>query len=228
MSPTNLKECPVYSSTRLIRSVGLTASLLLLLVQGSAEAQRFETTNTSVRVTFPNLRFSNNVATGGLEVICPVTIEGTFHSRTITKTGEQLVGYVTRAILNEPRCLFLNGTEGVSIQTSSLPWHIRYESFSGVLPEITRIQLRDALMGLILRAFGVSCLYKSSVTSPVRGWAERNPATKQVTNLTLERNTTIPRFEGSTFLCPDRGIFEGSGAVRVLGSTTTLVFNLLI
>jgi hypothetical protein len=218
----------MYPSNRLTRSVGLTASLLLLLVQGSAEAQRFETTNTSVRVTFPNLRFSNTVGTGGVEVTCPVTIEGTFHSRTITKTGEQLVGYVTRAIINEPRCVFFNGAEGVSIQTSSLPWHIRYESFTGPLPEITRIQLRDALMGLILRAFGVGCLFKSTVASPVRGWAERNPTTKQVTNLTIERNTAIPRFEGSTFLCPSSGIFEGSGAVRVLGSTTTLVFILLI
>jgi hypothetical protein len=161
-------------------------------------------------------------------IICPVTVEGTFHSRTITKTTEQLIGYVTRAIVNEPRCIFLNGMEGLSIQTSSLPWHIRYESFTGPLPTITRLNLRLALVGYIVRAFGVNCLFKSSATSPARGWTERNTATGQITNVTLEKNTTIPRFEGSTFLCPTNGIFEGSGAVRLLGSSTTLIFLLLI
>jgi hypothetical protein len=206
----------------------LSAAVMLAALVGTASAQRFEITNQGIRATFPNLRFSNTVATGGLEVICPVTIEGTFHSRTITKVVDQLVGYITRAILNEPRCVFFNGTEGVSIQTSSLPWHIRYESFTGALPEISRINLRLALVGFILRAFGVNCLFRSSATSPARGWVERNPATKQVTNITAERNTTIPRFEGSTFLCPTNGIFEGSAAVRLLGSSTTLIFILLI
>ena len=207
--------------------VSFVAAVALAALVGTASAQRFETSSTTVRATFPRLRFSTEVGVGGPEATCPVTLEGSFHSRTIVKTGESLVGYLTRAIINEPRCTLNGGVEAVSIQQASLPWHIRYESFVGSLPNITRVNLRVSSMGLTIRVSGVNCLIKSTVARPVRGSATRNTTTNQITSISVNTEAPIPRFEGS-FLCPTEGIFQGEAAIRVLGSSTTLIFLRLV
>jgi hypothetical protein len=83
----------------------LAAAFVLAAFVATASAQRFETSNQGIRATFAELRF------GTIEEIegrCPVTVEGTFHSRTIAKNGESLVGYITRGILNRSACMIRN------------------------------------------------------------------------------------------------------------------------
>ncbi len=120
----------------------LAATLLLGLAVGSASATRLAVSNQGIRVVFlltePNgggpLEFANNV---GLPTVrCPLTLEGTLHSRTITKTSGSLIGYITRAIFGT--CL------GGAMTTfaESLPWHMRYQSFTGTLPNITAVTVQ--------------------------------------------------------------------------------------
>jgi hypothetical protein len=206
----------------------LTAAVVLGAAIDTATAQRFEVTNTSIRTTFPTLRFFGSEPFGGtVEIACPVTIEGTFHSRTIAKGPERLIGYITRAILNQNACAE-GGFTGFTILQERLPWHIRYESFAGALPNITRLNLRFALATFKMRAvfFGIECLFQSTVTSPLRAFVERNVATRQAVNLVAYSETSVPIFEGSS--CPTAIRFQGSGAIRLQGSSTTLIFILLI
>jgi hypothetical protein len=61
------------------------------------------------------------------------------HSRTLAKVAESLIGYVTRAALAGVRCTGGSAT----VQTEALPWHIRYASFRGTLPNISGITIHS-------------------------------------------------------------------------------------
>ncbi len=62
---------------------------------------------------------------------CEVKLSGSFHSRTIAKVTTTLIGYITEGTVL--RC----ARNSVTINQSSLPWHRRYASFGGTLPNIT-------------------------------------------------------------------------------------------
>ena len=63
----------------------LTATLTLALAVTSATANRLSVSNRNFRVTWTSLRLTNNVNANTM--LCPVTLEGSFHSSTIVKTA---------------------------------------------------------------------------------------------------------------------------------------------
>lgn len=98
----------------------LIATAVLGALVANAAANRIALSTPSFRATWTNLEWQ---AAGGLFTIrCPVTIEGSFHSNTISKVLEALIGYVTRAAVGAPAAC-TGGT--VTMLTSVLPWHIR-------------------------------------------------------------------------------------------------------
>jgi hypothetical protein len=204
----------------------LAATILLGALVGTASAQRFEISNQGIRATFPALRFAERLAGGGPEARCPVTLEGTFHSRTIAKVLESLIGYLTRSIINRPRCTFIGGVMDVDLKEFSLPWHIRYDGFIGTLPRIELMGMRFILLEFNLRIV-TTCEYRSSVRNPARLLFRRNLTTGQVNELVANNSATIP-WIGGEVLCPGSVILEGEGAVRLLGSGTVLIFMRLI
>lgn len=134
------------------------ATLLLGALVGIASAGRLSTSNQSLRATFAPLEFSGGFGT----TRCPVTLEGSFHQRTTSKVAGSLVGYITSAAAGA--C----STGSVTVLTETLPWHIRYASFTGTLPNITAI--RATVTGTAFRireVGGVTCLARSTEAEPV-------------------------------------------------------------
>lgn len=95
-------------------------------------------------------------------VICPLTLEGSFHSRSFAKVPGALIGYITRARLEEESC---SGGEARYLQ-ETLPWHLQYASFSGTLPNITSITTNVIGLGIVVTRLGRSCLYITTATTP--------------------------------------------------------------
>jgi hypothetical protein len=209
----------------------LTAALVLASVVSTAGARRIELSNQRFRVTWTGAN-QLTFRRGEARVVCEVTIEGSFHSRTLSKVCGQLVGYVTAAIVHHPctenEAWALNGTENLEGQTvpQTLPWHILYVSFTGVLPRIERIRLKLIGAAFLIRIFGVGCLYQSTHEKPMFGEIIVSE-TGQATILRPDPTAQIPRSSGS-FLCPTEGSLEGDGAIRLQGSTTTLIFVRLV
>ena len=211
----------------------LTAALVLAAAVSTASARRLQLSSQNITAKWTALTFSSEGGGEGIEAICPVTLEGSFHSRTISKVSGQLVGYITRANLTSASCTFrggathvqiLNGTEGT---TTSLPWHIQYNSFTGVLPRITGVRL--ALIGaafLIRAILGVSCLYKSTQREPAFGTVEVNETTGAVTGLRADETRTIPLGVGG-FGCPGSGFFLGRAAVTQTENAATITIRLV-
>jgi hypothetical protein len=224
--------------TSLGKAVFLAAALLIVVLQAQAGAQRLEISNQGIRATFEPLVLLAPEAEGP-GAACRVVLEGTFHSRTIAKEPERLIGYITRAILSRETCVFEGGAEHIVLLNgserdlnnvvvpNSLPWHIRYESFVGRLPTIEEIRIRIILFSFLMLAFGISCLYRSTVASPARFRIIRTAATNQIPSIVADSTAPIPRAAGP-FLCPAEARLGGEGTIRVLGSTTVLVFVRLI
>lgn len=197
----------------------LVAALGLALAVGSASANRLSYSSQLFRIIWTSLTFSE--AGGNFPISCPVTLEGSFHSTTFSKVRELLVGFITRASVNNAGC-----TEGqATILSESLPWHVRYQSFTGTLPAITGV--RHYLIGAAFQiepGLGIRCLARSSEAFPAAGDATRE-AGGNITSLSPDSTLAIP-VTGTA--CPEAGIFSGSGEVFVQGSNTTRVRLTLI
>jgi hypothetical protein len=197
--------------------VGLATAAVLAAAVGSASANRLSVSEPRYRIVWNPL----TLEAAGAQVKCVVTLEGSFHSATVRKVANALVGYVTRATLN-------NCTEGsATILQATLPWHVRYESFSGTLPNITGVNL--LLIGASFRAdppgIAPACLARTTEANPARGIVNIN-ASHVVTGLTADPIPGIPLSEG--FGCGiAEGHFIGTGAVTRLGTTGSLTVTLI-
>ncbi len=206
--------------------MALTTVMVLAGAISTASARRFEISNQLIRTAWISLRFAERTATGGGEVRCPITIEGSFHSKTISKVCGQLIGLISRAIAPRANCTFNNGAEGFELLPASLPWRLLYINFVGVLPRIGGFITKVIRVSARLSIFGVSCLYESTNASPLFGSTELNEATGTVTGYRFLSEHSIPKHEGG-LLCPGSGILEGTGAVTQLGSSVAIDMKLV-
>lgn len=217
----------------------LTTALVLAAGINTATARRIEISNTGIRIVWSELTFSSVSTGAGTDAICPVTLEGTLHSRTISKVSGQLIGFITSAHVNErsPPCTYkggalavriLNGNTGNGEEApTTLPWHIRYDSFAGTLPNITRIRVQLVGAGFRLEVpfFAIVCLFKTTGSFP--GFGDLNiGAGGVITNLTVLPERPIPLFEGRAG-CPTQGFFRGTATVTLLGNTTSITVRLV-
>jgi hypothetical protein len=138
----------------------LGASVLLGALVGSASARSFSNSETSSTATFPLVEFS-----GGFVVRCNVTLGQRLHARTQGKVLESLIGLITSATVGG--C----PSGSATILRETLPWHVRYNGFTGTLPNITSIATRVVGSSFRVRepVFGISCLARSTAASPATG-----------------------------------------------------------
>ncbi len=149
-----------------IRAKALAAGAIVVVVLlGSAvaaQASRFAIRNslgTRVwRATWNEFRFSGVFGT----VSCSLTLEGSMHSGTIVKTRGTLIGYVTGGS-SISGCGFFNSR----VLTTNLPWHVRYASFSGTLPNPTRVNMEIIGFEYWIRESLVACLFRSTEEQPL-------------------------------------------------------------
>ena len=135
------------------------ATMMLTAAVGTASARSISTSHLGWRATFNPINLAFNFGTIG----CSLTLEGSFHARTAAKTAGTLVGYVTRATGGP--CGF--GEWRYLSQT--LPWHVRYRSFTGVLPNISSIAYDVIGFSFQYREpGGITCLIRSTEAQPMR------------------------------------------------------------
>jgi hypothetical protein len=192
----------------------LTAAAFMLLAVSTAAARRLEASNQRFLGIWTSLEFT---VEGLSPILCPMTVEGSFHSRTISKVSGSLIGYLTNARIRAP-CT--NGT--ATVLTATLPWHVRYSSFSGTLPNITRVALQLVGTAFRVESGGSVCLVRTTAAAPAIGNIELSGGVGQI--LRADETRLIPLNEGG--VCDFfslNGSFRGSAEVFLLGSTTTRI-----
>jgi hypothetical protein len=202
--------------------------LTLAVAVGGASANRIARNNQFWRAVWTPVTLKENAF--GATIRCNMTLEGSFHSRTVSKVVRSLVGYVTRAIGQRPctggEFWIYNGVEvlGATTLPNSLPWHMQYGSFSGTLPNITRIRWRIIGFRKLVSAFGfASCIYTSKEAEPLIFNAERNTATGEITSVTAEEGVSIV---SETAGCPSFRL-SGPSTFTLLGTTTKIIVTLV-
>ncbi len=201
----------------------LTAALTLGALISTAGANRLALSNNAFRATWNPMVFG--AGTGFGEVRCPVTIEGSFHSRTLSKNPEQLIGYVTSAIVNGARC----AGGSARILTESLPWHLEYESFVGRLPRIEAVNLNVVGGKFLVRSnlLNIECLYTSTATEPMKGAVNLNTTTGVAENIRITEEPGIPKTSGPAG-CPNPGKLGGTTNSLTLQGTATKITITLV
>jgi hypothetical protein len=163
-----------------------------------------------------------------------VTVEGSFHSKTISKVSGQLIGFITTA--EAPLTCFeggevaiLNGVEplpGGGTATNSLPWHIRYDSFSGTLPVIAGIRIQIVGAAILMWNGLVQCLFKSTEGTPL--YAILEVAEGRITAMRWDETRAIPKFFELTMGCPPAAKLTRKSTSFEVQGTTTRVFVRLV
>ncbi|HKG03286.1 MAG TPA: hypothetical protein VKB03_08890 [Conexibacter sp.] len=212
----------------------LAASLLLSAAISTASARNLSLTNQNFRITWTSLEFSNGAVTR-----CQVTLEGSFHYRTILKNPRSLIGLITRAIVQRP-CIegtgsAFNGVERYNGTTpaNTLPWHVTYEGFTGTLPAIATVLL--LLAGTRFGIENLGCAVQvGEATDNVTGAAAREAGGGITTLRPVEgRNiATVIRTDRDPFgLCPRPGNRAGrllsDGQVFLLGTNNRITVTLI-
>jgi hypothetical protein len=130
------------------------------------------------------------------------------------KVVGSLVGYITRATLG------LCAVGRATILRETLPWHVQYSTFSGLLPNITSVRTLTDTRFRIMEPFGIACLFAST--------AERRAT------LTFGRGaggtlTSVER--GGTISSADclgmEATLSGRGSVSVLNAATGITVTLI-
>ncbi|HEX7292322.1 MAG TPA: hypothetical protein VF250_14470 [Conexibacter sp.] len=189
------------------------ASVLLGALASCASARGFSLSNQSMRATFTSVEI-----TIFEEVRCQLTLEGSFHSRTIAKVARSLIGYITRAVVGP-----CNGTTA-TILRETLPWHVRYQGFLGALPDITSITTHVIGAGLRLGGFGFACLVGTTEAEPGILTYDRNNTTREITEARISGRI---RTGGECFRIT--GSFGSDPApVSLLGTSSTRIAVTLI
>lgn len=203
-----------------------------MLAAGIADAREFSITNQTFRATWRSLEFRG----GEIVIRCPLTLEGNFHARGITKVARNLIGQITRGIVKQESCTngrvaIFNGVEvyNGTVEASSLPWHLTYESFTGTLPSITSIRFLFSRFLFGVRDNLGACTGRYGIETDNVTLSAARAAGGEITTLTpvAMRNLFLLLRRDGGVLCPEIGAVAESGEVFVLGSTVRITVTLI-
>ncbi|HKG01908.1 MAG TPA: hypothetical protein VKB03_01895 [Conexibacter sp.] len=203
-------------SSKFSMRVAATAAVCAMAVgvlAGTASARILSTSSLTLRVAFSEVRITGAFS----NITCQFTLEGSLHSRrSITKVVGGLVGYVTSANLGT--C-----AEGqATVLRETLPWHLRYGSFVGALPNITSVSLNVVGFALRTREIFGTCLLTSTSLEPVSLTALRETASSTFTTARLANAIRTTCGEGV-----NAGVTSSAGAVTVPSSATLITVTLI-
>ena len=192
---------------------GLMATIALASAVATAAADEIEFSHEDFRMTWATVSFTNDI---GTVITCPMTVAGSFHRRTIRKVPRTLIGAVTAADTGDASC----GPEGAgaTLLKETLPWHLQYNGFTGILPNIGAIRL--LLIGAAFRVRsggGIICLTRTTTTEPSGGDALTGGALangrRQLTRLRADSSFQIDTEGAFCDLGGDAG-FTGEADIR--------------
>ncbi|HXE46558.1 MAG TPA: hypothetical protein VN635_15350 [Conexibacter sp.] len=214
----------------------LAASMLLAIAVSGAPARSFRVNERNVEEIWnealgaPKTKLGFTIP-GRAPVECRVTLLGRSVETTIKKETTIRQGTINHGELES--C-----TGGIAtLRTETMPWEIRYRSFTGTLPRI-----RSATAGVIRATFGIretgglECEVATTAEKPgIRIDGSSADAaetgfetTGEPENVTADRTASIP-LRGEGFLCAfsGDGRFSGIGLVRNLPRTAKIRVTLI-
>jgi len=188
------------------------ATVLLGVVVASAVAGRLSSSSQTMRATFSRWDISGGFGT----VECALTLEGSFHSRSIAKVSSSLIANITSATVGTcPR-------GSATILVGTLPWELRYRAFSGALPNITSVAHRFVGPDFVIRepSFGITCRVLTTPTNYMTFTANRDSVARTLT-------TAVLGGEISSYCEVLATVRSNGGPLTVLNSSSLITVTLI-
>jgi hypothetical protein len=217
-------------TTQWLTAIGA-ATLLLTAITTNATARNLSTSEQSFRATFASLEFI-----AGATIRCRLTLEGSFHTRTIAKVANSLVGAITRAIVAHPGCTggeawADNGieTEPLGTAPNKLPYHLQYEGFAGTLPAITTLNLAVSRFSFVVQGtiLGLTCRGRDGNSTDRITIAAALEAGGGITSLAPNGRATLVEQLGPNAVCASTGSFTGNGTAANLSTGARISITLI-
>lgn len=206
---------------RLALLASATALVVVTAMGSVAYAGRLEWSANNFRIVWTG--FNWHLGAFELGITCPLTVEGTWHTRTFAKTAELLIGHVTRAAAGGvAECM------GAGSMTAEVmpPWNVRYNGFTGRLPAISAILVRIVEMRFTIANGAVTCRLTTTAARPFKGQFNINGAGEALT-FTPDSTAGIT-LEGANPNCAlQEGIPLNNGNVTLLNALTKLRVRLI-
>jgi len=218
------------TSIKLVSSA-LAAALLLAAAVATASATRLSVSNQNIRVTWTSLE---KTSPGVVTVRCQMTLEGSFHTRTIAKVTRSLIGAITRAQVKQESCTNgsvapFNGVDRYNGTTTpnTLPWHLSYESFNGTLPTISAVNVLFNRWRFGLTVAGLCTGQYGAETDNITFAASLSSGAITSFTPVVGRNTLSLIRRDAGLACPASELISGNGRVTLLGNTTLITITLI-
>jgi len=213
-------------------ALALGTAIVLAATTGIASSRTLSSNSQTFRATFAVLEFFGE----GIGFIdCPTTLEGSFHSRTITKTARMLIGAITEARIKQNSCTngtvsTFDGAESYNGTTppNTLPWHVTYESFTGSLPSIEAVNMLVSRFRLGISTSAGVCIGQYGGSSDNVTYAATLGAGGAITSLRYiagRNDIRLIRRDGG-LVCPNVRI-GGSASVTQLNSSASVRITLI-
>lgn len=200
--------------------IGLAATAILVAFVTSASAGSLSLRGgKGFRATWSQLEFSNNL--NEIVVRCPVVLEGSFHSSIIRKVQRVLIGYISRAVVTTAACV---GGSVVTLQ-ETLPWHVRYDGFTGTLPALATVSYQIIGATFLITAGGSTCGVLTETANPAKIILPVMESLK-IIGLEADPRAQIP-LNGGIFCNFVSGRWSGSGSFVRLGTGEQLSIKLI-
>lgn len=196
----------------------LIAALTLAALTTGASANRISLSSPLMKYVWTSARVSG----AGTTIACPLTIEGSMHSRTITKTPGLLIGQYITIRWDTSSC-----TGGTITALTATPYHLTYKTFTGTLPLFGGIKADVVGLGFEITLFGgfIHCLYRSTAAAPATGTFNVD-SRGVVTGYRADEGASIPLASGAG-VCPASVTISGTAAVTVPGSGSAVTMTLI-
>jgi hypothetical protein len=210
----------------------LVAALTLAVAVGGATAGRLRLNDVDLTLTWEAFEIPNGdieEPEGGIWS-CPLTLSGSFHATTFAKLTGLLVGTIANAQFDDAGCT--EGTQA-TILGGTLPWHLTYQQFLGVLPQITEVRL--ALLGMSMAihvpTLSVTCLLRTTSAEPLPLELARDTRGGVIVDVAVDSDEAIDASDTGGILCD---LFEGGlewqfggHAEAEVGGGTSLTLTLI-
>lgn len=146
------------------RGLALLLTALLAACAGAAfastaTANRLSVSETTYRMTSAAGEFENGE--GGERVRCPITLSGSFSSRTFAKVNGAAIGRLSTMRIGESSCT--EETE-LRVEASGLPVNLEYTGFEGTLPNITGVRMSHPTIPDVIKIFHRPFFYTCTYT----------------------------------------------------------------
>ena len=121
-----------------------------------------------------------------------------------------------------------NGTATMRMNTETLPWHVRYESFAGTLPSIASVRVQIVGLTLTFDPTGIfpNCRLRSEASHPFVG--SFLIAGGVASRFAADSTRKIPLVSEAFCGFAAESDFRGTAEVFLQGSTTTRITVTLV